>query len=62
MVVDLHDLDASKWINLGGASGHAYSAHYNDQTALWAEGELLPWPYSAAKVKAAAVDTLTLQP
>ena len=62
MVVDLSDLDASRWINLGGASGHAYDAHYNDQTKLWADGQLLTWPFSASAVKAAAVDTLTLHP
>ena len=30
-----------------GASGHAYNAHYVDQTDKWAEGELLEWSYSA---------------
>ncbi|MFC1413842.1 penicillin acylase family protein [Streptacidiphilus sp. N1-12] len=62
MVVDLSDLDGSQWINVGGASGHAYDAHYNDQTQLWADGQLLPWPFSAAAVKSAAVDTLVLNP
>jgi penicillin G amidase len=62
MVVDLSDLDASRWINVGGASGHAYDPHYNDQTQLWADGQLLTWPFSESAVKAAAVDTLTLQP
>ena len=62
MVVDLSDLDASRWINLGGASGHAYDAHYDDQTKLWADGQLLTWPFSESAVKAAAVDTLTLKP
>ena len=42
MVVNLGDLDKSRWINLTGASGHAYSAHYTDQTDKWADGELLP--------------------
>lgn len=60
MVVDLKDLDASRWINIGGASGHAYAPHYNDQTQLWADGQLLTWPFHKAAVK--GVDTLTLQP
>lgn len=38
MVVNLADLDKSKWINLTGASGHAYSAHYTDQTDKWEIG------------------------
>ena len=39
MVVSLADLDASRWINLTGVSGHAFSSHYTDQTDLWAEGK-----------------------
>ncbi|MER5181845.1 penicillin acylase family protein [Streptomyces sp. NPDC002896] len=62
MVVNLEDLDKSKWINLTGASGHAYSAHYTDQTDKWANGELLPWAYSEKAVDAATQDTLVLRP
>ncbi|KAA6224179.1 penicillin acylase family protein [Streptomyces albofaciens JCM 4342] len=62
MVVNLADLDKSRWINLTGASGHAYSAHYYDQTDKWAKGELLPWAFSQKAVKAATEDTLTLSP
>ena len=62
MVVNLADLDKSRWINLTGASGHAYSAHYYDQTDKWAKGELLPWAFSEQAVKKAAKDTLTLSP
>ena len=38
MVVSLADLDDSTWVNLTGASGHAFNAHYTDQTELWADG------------------------
>ncbi|MEU6538189.1 penicillin acylase family protein [Streptomyces sp. NPDC047000] len=62
MVVNLADLDKSKWINLTGASGHAYSAHYTDQTGKWAEGELLPWSFSGNAVDKSTSDTLTLKP
>ncbi|BDM66643.1 penicillin amidase [Streptomyces nigrescens] len=62
MVVNLADLDKSRWINLTGASGHAYEAHYYDQTDKWAKGELLSWPYSEDAVKKAGKDTLTLSP
>ncbi|MEU1530423.1 penicillin acylase family protein [Streptomyces fagopyri] len=62
MVVNLDDLDKSKWINLSGASGHAYSAHYTDQTEKWAEGELLPWAFSAKAVDKSTSDTLVLKP
>ncbi|MEU8917118.1 penicillin acylase family protein [Streptomyces nigrescens] len=62
MVVNLADLDKSRWINLTGASGHAYDAHYYDQTDKWAKGDLLPWAYSEQAVKKAGKDTLTLSP
>ncbi|MEU5431468.1 penicillin acylase family protein [Streptomyces olivoreticuli] len=62
MVVNLGDLDKSRWINLTGASGHAYNAHYYDQTDKWAKGELLPWAYSPDAVKKATDAELTLKP
>ncbi|MGW1725039.1 penicillin acylase family protein [Streptomyces sp. NPDC002306] len=62
MVVNLDDLDKSKWINLTGASGHAYSAHYTDQTDKWVGGELLPWSFSGKAVDASTSDTLVLKP
>ncbi|MGI5398361.1 penicillin acylase family protein [Streptomyces sp. CA-135486] len=60
MVVNVGDWDKSRWINLSGASGHAYSAHYTDQTDKWAKGELLDWAYGEQAVKAKTVDTLKL--
>ncbi|MEV0641034.1 penicillin acylase family protein [Streptomyces sp. NPDC050619] len=62
MVVNLGDLDKSKWINLSGASGHAYSAHYTDQTNKWAKGELLDWSFSDKAVEDSTSDTLVLKP
>ncbi|MEU4872878.1 penicillin acylase family protein [Streptomyces sp. NPDC021608] len=62
MVVNLADLDKSKWINLTGASGHAFSAHYTDQTGKWADGELLDWSFSKKAVDAGTSDTLVLKP
>ncbi len=62
MVVDVGDFDRSTWINLTGASGHAFDAHYADQARLWANGETRPWPFTADAVKAAAEQTLTLRP
>ena len=41
MVVDLDDLDRSRWVNLTGASGHVASKHYRDQTPLWVDGRTL---------------------
>lgn len=62
MVVNLNDLDKSRWINLTGASGHAYHSHYTDQTTMWAKGELLDWPFGKEAVDKATVETLQLTP
>ncbi len=61
-VVDLADFDASTWINLTGASGHAYHANYVDQTPLWQKHETRAWPFSPDAVRKSARDTLTLLP
>jgi penicillin amidase len=62
MVVSLADLDDSTWVNLTGASGHAFDSHYTDQTDLWAEGRAPRWPFSRPAVVQAARDTLRLVP
>ena len=62
MVVDLDDLDRSRWVNLTGASGHAASAHYRDQTALWVRGQTLEWAFSRNSVRAATQDRLVVEP
>ncbi|WP_372347850.1 penicillin acylase family protein [Streptomyces sp. KL116D] len=62
MVVNLDDLDKSKWINLTGASGHTFSSHYTDQTDKWIKGELLPWHFTDKAVGDNTSDTLVLKP
>ncbi|MFD0348912.1 penicillin acylase family protein [Kitasatospora aburaviensis] len=60
MVVDMSDLDASRWVNVGGASGHAFHPNYNDQTDLWLKGKLLTWAYSPDAVEKATKNKLIL--
>lgn len=62
MVVDLADADASRWVNLTGASGHAFHPHYADQAPLWQRGELREWPFTIDAIQAAASETLQLRP
>ena len=62
MVVDLGDLDRSRWVNLTGASGHLASGHYADQTPAWAEGRTLAWAFGAGAVRKASQDRLVLRP
>ncbi|MCW2839653.1 MAG: penicillin acylase family protein [Aeromicrobium sp.] len=60
MIVDLDDLDRSRWIQLAGNSGHAFHDHYVDQQETWAKGETLPWAFGEDAVDDATDDTLTL--
>jgi len=62
MVVDLSDFDASTWIHLTGASGHAFEEHYIDQTSDWAAGVQKPWAFSSTAIDAATRHTLVLTP
>jgi len=62
MVVDLSDLDASRWNHLTGTSGHAFHPNYTDQTETWQRVEMTPWPFSEDAVRAAATQELVLVP
>ncbi|MGH3366314.1 MAG: penicillin acylase family protein [Nocardioidaceae bacterium] len=62
MVVSLADLNQSRWVNLTGASGHAYHPHYNDQFPHWLAGETTPWAFGRHAVAESAVDELRLVP
>jgi penicillin amidase len=59
MVVDLSDFDKSRWINLTGVSGHAFTSNYTDQTDLWVRGQTLQWAYTKGAVEATREHALT---
>jgi penicillin amidase len=62
MVVDLSDLDASRWIQTTGNSGHPYHPHYADQVELWRTGDTIPWRWNRATVEQESVARLVLRP
>ena len=62
MIVDLADPDASRWVNLTGASGHAFHPHYADQAPLWQRGETREWPFTIEAIQDGAAETLHLRP
>jgi penicillin amidase len=62
MVVDLDDLDRSRWINLTGESGHVASGSYRDQTQLWVDGRTLPWAFTREAVAGSSEHRLVLEP
>ena len=62
MIVDLSNLDASRWVQLTGNSAHAFSPNYSDQFELWRTGQNLPMHWERASVEAESAHTLTLTP
>jgi penicillin amidase len=62
MIVDMSNLDESRWINLTGASGHAFSEHYTDQFEMWRSGATLPMRWAESTIRREARHTLVLRP
>jgi penicillin G amidase len=62
MLVDLGNLDQSRWVNQSGTSGHAYHHNYADQTQLWARNETWPFVSSRGAVEARTEHRLELAP
>ena len=60
MIVDLGDLDDSRWINLTGQSGRPFHRHYTDQAEPWRDGQTIPLRFSLEAARENAVDQLTL--
>jgi penicillin amidase len=62
MVVDLADLDRSRWVNLTGASGHAFHRQYTDQIELWRTGATTPMRWTRDTIVRDARHRLTFAP
>ena len=62
MVVDLTDLDASRWVQLTGQSGHVFNPHYTDQVDAWAAGDTYRWPFSSDAVADTTDEHLVMSP
>jgi penicillin amidase len=62
MVVDLGDLDSSRFIHTTGQSGHAFAADYDSMMEMWTDGEYGPMPFTRPAVEAVTTDSLTLIP
>jgi len=62
MVVDLADVERSRFVLAGGQSGNPLSPHYDDLLPLWLRGEGIGIAWSPEAVERATVDRLLLQP
>lgn len=62
MVCDVGAWDNSVFLNFPGQCGNPRSPHYADFMPIWLKGQMQPLPFSAHRVRAAAVGRVTLQP
>jgi penicillin amidase len=62
MVVDMSELDNSRWAQTTGNSGHPYHRNYDDQVELWRTGGTVPWRFDRASIEQESTGTLTLRP
>ncbi len=60
--IDMSNIDSARIINSTGQSGNPFDRHYGDMIDLWATGQTIPLPFSAAAVGPSIVTTLTLTP
>ncbi len=61
-MIDLADVERSRYVVAGGQSGNPVSPHYRDLFALWRRGQGVPIAWSADAVRASTVDRLVLRP
>jgi penicillin amidase len=62
MIVDLSNVDNSRWVNESGISGHPWDKYYGNQIHAWLKGEDFAWPFSKDAVKAAKNEEQTFRP
>jgi penicillin amidase len=62
MLIDLSNLANSRSVHTTGQSGHPYNPHYDDFTALWANGQTHPQLFDRAAVEQVAEGRLVLVP
>jgi penicillin G amidase len=62
MIVDLSNLDGSRWVNQTGESGHPGDSHYDDQIDAWLHTRDFAWPFSLRAVRAAKDEQADFSP
>jgi penicillin amidase len=61
-IIDLGNLDASRFVTTLGESGQLLSGHYDDMLERWRGGEYLPMRFSRSAVDGAVRERLELVP
>jgi penicillin amidase len=62
MIVDLNNLNESRWIQLTGNSGHPFHPNYDDQLEMWRTGQIVTFRFEKATIEREKARTLTLKP
>lgn len=62
MIVDLSDLDNSRWVNQTGISGHPWDKYYDNQVSTWLKGEDYAWAFTLDAVRAASDEEQSFKP
>lgn len=62
MIVDMSNLDASRWIQLTGNSGHAFHENYDDQLELWRTGKTISFRFDRKSIEQEQVALQTFNP
>ncbi|WP_203913115.1 penicillin acylase family protein [Rhizocola hellebori] len=62
MIVDLANVNESRWIQLTGNSGHPFHPNYSDQMELWRTGQTITFRFDRKSIEDEKTQTLTLTP
>lgn len=62
MIIDLSNLDNSRWVNQTGISGHPWDKYYDNQVSTWLKGGDYAWSFTEDAVRAAADEEQSFEP
>ncbi len=61
IIIDLGDVDGSRWAQLTGQWGHPFASHYTGQLDRWRDGGTSSMPFSPEGIDARTVATMHLR-
>ena len=62
LIVDLANMNESRWVQLTGNSGHPFHPNYDDQLELWRTGQTITFRFDRKSIEEEKTQTLTLTP
>jgi penicillin amidase len=61
-IVDLGNLNNSRFIHTTGQSGQVFNSHYDDLIDSWQTLQYLPMRFDRGEIESSAQDVLVLEP